>query len=335
MIIMIMELQVTLLLHSPKSLIISSFSLFAMSLEEAFAGVAEQVHRVVVGQPVEDHRLQLCSFPSLFPDPDPSYHAFSFPPALSYSSDGKLATDPADLGYLAMLVHLIHERFSEHSQQEDAFEQRPFSVLEPGCGVGTYTLMLGYRFPNWQITGFDIRERATEEAEKRRRQADQHNVSFQSTDLAEFNGSFGDYNLLAGYRLCMPFADRVLQRAVAERTPYLMIVPCCTFRIIESHQNRRPVPLLSCSAEKIFPSCLLRRAYQRLDMKIQKEWGLPYHEYRVLASSFLLLDRALFLEENGYQTALYALDPRSYRTQDPIPVLVASKKEHPARCASN
>lgn len=294
-----------------------------MSLEEAFGVFAEQVNRTMQRRPVEDFRNLLRWLPHLslpITSTPPS-----FPPEFSYRYDGKLI-NMDKLRDLALLVEYIATCFAP------SFAGKEYvSVVEPGCGVGTYSLMLAHAFPSWAVTGFDMLRPEIREAKQRQQDADRRNVHFEATTLARFRHRLGRYDLLTGYRLCIPFADQVLQQAAAYEVPNIVIVPCCTFRVLETYQDEAPAPLFSSSSATLFPPERLRKAYQALDMKARSAPDLPYWNYRLIASSFVLFDRALFLQEQGYTVHVQAVHkPLSDLPIDYAPVLIASKRNtHP------
>ncbi len=66
------------------------------------------------------------------------------------------------------------------------FSQDRIYVLDAGCGDGTWTLELATRFPNWIITGVDIKNESIRLAETRKSALKLTNCNFRAADFLEY-----------------------------------------------------------------------------------------------------------------------------------------------------
>ena len=68
-------------------------------------------------------------------------------------------------------------------------------VLDAGSGFGQYSYYMARKFPDWHITGIDIKQEETEACTRFFRQAGMTNASFQQQDLTVFEKP-GAYDLI-------------------------------------------------------------------------------------------------------------------------------------------
>ncbi len=71
-------------------------------------------------------------------------------------------------------------------------------VLEIGCGEGHATNVMAAAYPNSRFVGFDLREKAIEEASRNARDMGATNVEFQVRDLANLD-SAANWDLITGF----------------------------------------------------------------------------------------------------------------------------------------
>ncbi len=88
------------------------------------------------------------------------------------------------LDILLLRTWHIHKSLKEYARSRD--RSQSLQVLDAGSGFGQYSYYMARKFPNWQITGIDIKEEETEACTRFFRQAGLSNARFEPHDLTAF-----------------------------------------------------------------------------------------------------------------------------------------------------
>lgn len=87
------------------------------------------------------------------------------------------------LDILLLRTWHIHKSLKTFARSQDG---KSLQVLDAGSGFGQYSYYMARKFPNWHVTGIDIKQEETEACNRFFRQAKMTNARFQPHDLTAY-----------------------------------------------------------------------------------------------------------------------------------------------------